>query len=211
QNTVCDNAVNPYNGSLTVSVAGGDGNYDYVWHSGSNINVNNPIGQTTATATGLQEGFYWVQVTDNTTAGNTCSAKAVIELTSNFDNISVAIADITITPASDCSGANATGIIEVTDVRVGGASQGTAGYTFEFFAEGNINAAVSTNNPYASVTPGDYFVVATDATTGCNSAPVQVTMTSVPTKPDLDITVVNTTSCAANNGSITVAINDPNS
>ncbi|MEQ6118586.1 gliding motility-associated C-terminal domain-containing protein [Reichenbachiella sp. MALMAid0571] len=211
QNTVCDNAVNPYNGSLTVSVAGGDGNYDYAWHSGSNINVNNPIGQTTATAIGLQEGFYWVQVTDNTTAGNTCSAKAVVELTSNFDDISVAIADITITPASDCTGANATGTIEVTDVRVGGTPQGTAGYTFEFFAEGNINAAVSTNNPYASVTPGDYFVVATDATTGCNSAPVQVTVDQDDNVPSLVFTenAPNSACIAANyNGSLSVAVSD---
>ncbi|MEQ6121313.1 FG-GAP-like repeat-containing protein, partial [Reichenbachiella sp. MALMAid0571] len=219
QNTTCSTD----SGEVTVNYTSDGGTYTHEWFVGSDVSDEGTpfvdgvtpsaqtAGSTTANVSGLPAGTYWVKVKDTSNPSEDCASRAVVTIKDVLDDISVAIADITITPASDCSGANATGIIEVTDVRVGGTPQGTAGYTFEFFAEGNINAAVSTNNPYASVTPGDYFVVATDATTGCNSAPVQVTMTSVPTKPDLDITVVNTTSCAANNGSITVAINDPNS
>ncbi|MFY0655095.1 MAG: gliding motility-associated C-terminal domain-containing protein, partial [Cyclobacteriaceae bacterium] len=217
QNTVCDNTFSAYNGSLTVSVAGGDGNYDYVWHAGNDVNVASPIGQTTATATGLQEGFYWVEVNDNTTAGNDCSATAVIELTAKFDVISVAIADITITPASDCAGGNTTGEIEVTDVLVGGLSQGTGGYNFTFFdaSDGddisNSANAESTTNPYASVAPGDYFVVATDATTGCSSAPVQVTVGQDDAVPVLIFTEISPNSAcdAVNyNGGLRVEVSD---
>ncbi|MDR3706090.1 MAG: gliding motility-associated C-terminal domain-containing protein [Paludibacteraceae bacterium] len=47
------------NGTATATPSGGSGNFSYVW--------NDPVGQTTATATGLCEGTYCCTITDNDT------------------------------------------------------------------------------------------------------------------------------------------------
>ncbi len=218
-NSNCDLA--NANGSLTVAINNQDaGTYTYQWYSGTINNTASPLvdgalvsGATTATVSGLAEGNYWVQVTDTQSTGDQCAAAAAIYLNSQFSTITLnASTQITITDASDCAGANATGQIEVTDVSVNGVAQGgTAGFTFEFFAEGDINNSVSTSNPYANVTPGDYFVVATSSTTGCSSSPVQVTVGQDDNPPVLIFTEnsPNTACNAANyNGSLSVAVSD---
>jgi PKD repeat protein len=62
-------------GTATATPAGGTGPYTYAWYSDAALTI--PIGQTTATATGLAAGTYWVRVTD----ASLCTSSASVTLT----------------------------------------------------------------------------------------------------------------------------------
>ncbi len=62
-------------GQVTANAGGGTGVYSYVWYDDAAL--SSPIGQTTATATGLGAGSYWVEVTDV----NGCTISASVTLT----------------------------------------------------------------------------------------------------------------------------------
>ncbi|MFY0655096.1 MAG: SprB repeat-containing protein, partial [Cyclobacteriaceae bacterium] len=123
-NTTCSTA----SGEVTVNHTDDGGTYTYEWFVGSDVSdegtpfVNSTTpstetaGQGTDNVSGLPAGTYWVKVTDTQNPNDECASRAVVTIEDILDDISVAIADITITPASDCAGGNTTGEIEVTDV-----------------------------------------------------------------------------------------------
>jgi len=97
-------------GSITVTVAGGNTVYNYNW-SGS------ASGQTTNVATGLGIGVYWITVTDN---GNGCATSAM----ANIGNIGAPTLSVSTTDVL-CNG-EATGSIAT------GLTGGTTPFTYSW-------------------------------------------------------------------------------
>ena len=76
-NGICDTpATSTCNGSATVTITQGSGNYSYLW--------NDPQAQTTATATNLCTGNYCVTVTDLDT---NCTQQFCVTVSDNIPNV----------------------------------------------------------------------------------------------------------------------------
>jgi gliding motility-associated-like protein len=135
------------NGSATVNVAGGSGNFVYLW---------SPSGGNSATANNLTSGNYIVNVTDN--------ESGCLE-TLSFIIPSVGGPTIlNTTPINPlCNGAS-TGSILVL------AASGTEPYQYSI-----NNGTFQTNNLFSNLTAGDYDIVVTDAN-NCLAA-VSLTLT----------------------------------
>ncbi|MBN8697608.1 MAG: gliding motility-associated C-terminal domain-containing protein [Bacteroidetes bacterium] len=147
------------NGTATVTATGGTSPYAFLW--------NDPAAQTTATASALCEGIYFVQVTDN--AG--CISISNITITEP-DSIEFSLAS-SVNPL--CNGNN-NGVI--TTIPNGG----TLPYTFAWSSGGNT----ATEDSLAA---GSYTVTITDAN-GCTATqtitltnPTSLTITSTSTNP----------------------------
>ncbi|MEQ6118011.1 hypothetical protein, partial [Reichenbachiella sp. MALMAid0571] len=114
------------------------GNYSYTWHSGADVNVNAPIGQTTATATGLAAGSYWVLVEDDdeVTPG-ACQAK--ISATIIDDPAEISVDDFTPVASTQCSPGN--GTVTVDQITINGVVTTDpavmADYTFQLWNSTN--------------------------------------------------------------------------
>ncbi|CAG0999820.1 MAG: T9SS type B sorting domain-containing protein [Bacteroidetes bacterium] len=126
------------NGTATVNVSGGSGNYSYLWNT-------NPL-QTTQTATGLSAGSYSVTVTDN---NNGCTKIAIVSI-SQPSAISLSASS---TPISCAGGTNGT-----TTVIPSG---GTAPYSYSWTSIPPQYTQTATNLP-----GGTYTCTITDAK-GC--------------------------------------------
>ena len=126
-----------YNGSVTVSPAGGTGPYTYLW--------NDPSAQTAATATGLNAGTYSVTVTD----ANNCSIVETVDII----DLNGPVSDIVDSAMVSCFGGN-NGFATAT------VSGGTSPYSIYWPATGG------TGLTDANLTAGTYSVEITDAT-GC--------------------------------------------
>lgn len=126
-------------GSATASVSGGTPDYSYLW--------NDPLAQTTATATGLSAGSYSVQVTD----ANGCTG----------------ILNVTITqPATplDASIVNQTNVLCFGNATGAATVQGTGGsgsYSYLWTPGGNTTGTVT------GLLAGSYTVTVTD-NNGCD-------------------------------------------
>ncbi len=136
------------NGSATASAQGGSGNFSYVW--------NDPVGQTTATATGLAAGTYQVSITD-TQSG--CTATLPVQV-NNPPQLNATV--LSSTPAT-CAG-QADGAAQVQ------ATGGTGNISFLW------NDPAAQTSPLAvNLAAGFYTVAVTDAN-GCTaSVNVQIT------------------------------------
>ncbi len=211
------------NGQLTVSVDNPDGGtYSYTWHSGADVNVNNPIGQTTATATGLDNGDYWVLVEDDNSPGS-CFAKISASIIDDPADLSVDAA--TAVATDQCNPQN--GSITITQMTEDGTTYTAATdmqpYTFTLYESDGTTAvapdpftqATATDLPVATgLDAGTYFVTVTNALT-CQSGQTQVIVGTNTTAPALTITEVapNGTCAGATNpvGSLQVTVDNDDS
>lgn len=156
------------NGTASASATGGTPFYNYNWL---------PYGGSNVTATGLSAGTYTVNVTDN----EGCTSSATITISQPASALSITASG---NAASCFGGSNGTATVV--------ASGGTPGYTYLWVPAGGTSATAT------NLSPGNYFVVATDAN-GCDAGyaisigqPTVVTATLSVTQP----------SCGFNNGSI---------
>ncbi len=133
------------NGTITISIDGGavPTNYTIAWFEGNGTTT--PLGTaTTGTTTAnntvaqnLPAGIYTVQVTDNTTPGNSCLSTATFTVVDNQAIIVIAQNKITTVDQTDCTPAN--GSAKVTDILVNNASiGGTTGYTFTWLQSDGV-------------------------------------------------------------------------
>ena len=148
-NTTCnDPIISTCNGTATVNVTGGNGNYSYKW--------DDSFGQTTNPATKLCDGTYHVTVTDN---ANNETATTTVVVTNNT-------VTVTMNPSTQaiCSGQSAT-------ITASGANAST--YTWSPITSSNSSITVSPTNP-----TNNYAVSITDidGCTGSNTATITVTI-----------------------------------
>jgi len=125
-------------GDVTADVLGGTGAYSYLWSA-------NASSQTNATATGLAAGIYTLTVTDAVS----CSLNSVVSISSAGAAVTVAVDTVL---AASC-GSSSTGEIQIT------ATGGTSTYNYSW-------SNASTIEDQIGLTPGQYFVTATDGN-GC--------------------------------------------
>ncbi|MEW6470277.1 MAG: T9SS type A sorting domain-containing protein [Bacteroidota bacterium] len=172
QNTSCTAC----NGSLTANVTGGTPPYSYSWTS-------NPS-QSTATATGLCGGVYYVTVTD----ANGCTAMSVGTV-GNSSSI----------PQAVTTGSNPTNCINCNGSVFGSATGGTTPYTYLWAPGGQTTQSIS------GQCAGTYTLTVTDAN-GCTS-----TSTWTLTAPGVSFTTSssNATGPNCNNGSGTASPSNP--
>lgn len=128
-------------GTATVSVTGGSGNYSYLWNT-------NPI-QTTKTATGLSAGSYSVTITDN---NNGCTKIGIVNIS---QPIGIALSSSS-TPVS-CAGGN-DGSATVTP------TGGTPPYSYSWTSIPQQFTQTATNLP-----GGTYTCTVTDSK-GCKDS-----------------------------------------
>lgn len=165
------------NASATVAATGGQEPYTYIW--------NDANAQSTATATNLSAGLYYVTVTDNI---GCASAFAV----SIADAPQMIIA--TTATASSCSASTGGASVSVT-------SGGNQPYTYSW-------SNGSTTDSIANLSYGLYTVTVTDSN-GChNSANVNVSEANAPSVTLAGVTDV--TCHGGNNGAIDISVTGGN-
>jgi hypothetical protein len=181
-NTNCTGAI-ASNGLVTVSIDGGATpmNYNIKWFEGSTTS-SPALGTTTGTTSGvngetaqnLKGGTYTVQVTNTTGTSTGCLSTASFLVLDNTPTISLASADLTITPQTLCSASN--GSAKVNSISENGTSVGLVNYTFNWF-DSNLNPLVGNTNMQSPLAAGMYFVQAKNITNNCVTAsPVQFTI-----------------------------------
>ena len=219
-NTYCDPA--NFDGSLTVTIGNNDGGaYLYQWHKGS-IGVVNPVavgnGGQTATISNVEDGQYWVRVTDNTTTGLNCAATA----TFNLQYVPVVIT-LQASSADDtsCDVDNGsvffngtTDFVTITssgnpadNATVNGLAAIDASYTFQLYNSSfalQVPGTLTTASLAAVQLPaGRYYVVATHKTFLCASAFYPIDIDDDTVLPIIaSSTITPDTSCDVENGSI---------
>lgn len=129
-----------YDGSVTVTAAGGVNSYSYAWNTTPNITTDSAI-------TNLFSGYYFVTVTDGVgcTAIDTAFIAGPVILSATKDSI----------PVTCYGGSDGSVMVTAT----GGTGAGT--YTYTWNNDPNLNTATLTN-----VTAGTYSVYTADAN-GC--------------------------------------------
>lgn len=161
-------------GSLTVSASNGTTPYSYQWYSMPG-NVLLP-GQTSATASGLCAGQYYVIVTD----ANGCSQQS---------------ATFTLTePSAVLVNATATDILcfgQCNGILSANISGGTPGYTVTWI-DASTGNPVGTGNPLNGLCAGNYFTQVQDA----NGCLVNSNVVTINEPPQLQLSVnTNNTIC----------------
>jgi hypothetical protein len=166
-------------GSANANASGGTGTFTYAWFSGT-FPAGAAIGQTTATATGLAAGAYYVVVTD----GNGCAQNAAVTITQPTALTATATGtNIT------CNGTS-NGSIALTS------SGGTAPYTFAWTGPAGYTSVAEDPTGLAA---GTYNVTVTDVN-GC-TATTNVIITQ-PTAVSVSATNIDA-NCGQSNGSVT--------
>ena len=182
--------------SLTVDAVPTPGaGYSYTWYDGKL--VTDPVlpGANLVapghTAVNIDGGFYTVEVTS---AANNCKAEETLYLNDSPFVISIASADLNITPQTDCSPVN--GSAQVLDVLIDGAtSGGPAGYTFQWFLNDGTTIIPLSSTTALVGTPlaaDSYFVQATNTTSNCASPLVQFTVGDNSVKPVITLSALRT-------------------
>ncbi|MFA0964829.1 gliding motility-associated C-terminal domain-containing protein, partial [Roseivirga sp. BDSF3-8] len=169
-------------GSITVTVTGGSGTFDYLW--------TGPNGFTASTEdiSGLTAGTYELIATDvitNCSASYTATISEPVDFTIQEDNV---------TPVSACSASD--GAIEIS--LTGGSG------TFSFAWTGPDSFTASTED-ISGLAPGTYDLVVTDDVSGC----IATYSTSLADPIDFTAQVDNASdvsACGANDGSIDISI-----
>lgn len=161
-------------GSATVTVSGGTPGYSYKW--------NDPLGQTTSTATGLSVGVYTVTVTDV----NGCTTSASI----NVDQPTLLAATVSGTSVKCFGGNDGTATVV--------ASGGTAPYTYLW-----NDFSGQTGSTASGLIAGTYSVTVTDANGCTTSGTVVITE---PTLLQATVAGVNVKCFGGNDGSATVSV-----
>ena len=146
------------NGSATVGIVSGAGPYSYSWQ---------PIGGTSATATGLPAGNYTVAVTDN----NGCSSQIPVLI-----NSPAPIALQFNTVPTPCNAAIGSATVQV--------SGGTGGFSY-------VWSTGQTTSTITSLTSGSYTVTVTDANGCTRDGNAVVPNTSGPTITSVAVTDID--------------------
>jgi gliding motility-associated-like protein len=134
-------------GTATVSASGGVGAFTYQWFISP---ANTPIGQTTATATGLSAGGYYVIVTDANNISHTSDIITVTSPTAVGGNAQV---------TSDYNGYAVSCETTCNGTAIANPQGGTAPYTYDWGA----NANNQTTQTAIDLCFGIYNVTVTDA------------------------------------------------
>jgi len=145
-------------GQVTANVGGGTGVYTYAWYDDAAL--TSPIGQTTATATGLGAGTYWVEVTDE----NLCTISGSVILTEpNVVTVTAVVSSNHNGSAISCFGATDG---EVTATPGGG----TGAYTYAWYDDALLTSPIGqTTQTATGLVAGTYWVEVTDAN-GCSES-----------------------------------------
>ena len=157
------------NGSATASTSGSIGGYTYVWYDASMT----PIGQTSATATGLCAGVY--HVISTSLIG--CTATTSVTITSSSTT------SVTVNSSTVCAGTSA--ILTATP--------STAGGTFSWTPGGQTTSSISVS-PGSTTTYSVTYTLA--GCSGTNNGIVTV-------KPLPTVTVNSPTICVGQTASLT--------
>ncbi|MFZ4547178.1 MAG: hypothetical protein ACOYN4_07080 [Bacteroidales bacterium] len=157
------------NGSVNVSVSGGQTAYSYTWST-------NPA-QTAALATGLTTGTYSVTVTD----GNGCSAtsSATINQPNALTALASVVANVSIYEGSDGS----------VTVSSGG---GTTPYSYKWSTNPEQTTQAATG-----LTVGTYWVTVTDANSCTATSSIAITQPTPPSTQVTTVLVTNVGSTQA--------------
>ena len=151
-------------GVVTAVPGGGTGGYSYAWYNDAAL--TSPIGQTTATASGLGAGTYWVEVTD----ANGCTISGSVILTEP------AVVTVTAAVSSNYFGSDITCVGASDGAVTASPLGGTGGYTYIWYADALLLIPIGQTTATAvGLAAGEYWVVASDAN-GC-SATTSVTLT----------------------------------
>jgi gliding motility-associated-like protein len=162
------------NGQATVTANGGTGNYTYLW--------NDPLGQTTVTAVGLDAGTYTVIVSD----GNLCEASATATVNENAEVTAQIVNSEDVLCDGDCNGT-------ATVLASGGDSNLSILW-------GDIDGQTTTTA--TDLCAGSYNVSVTDGL-GCQD--VATVVINEPSELNLTVLDVDPVTCAGyNDGEITV-------
>ncbi|TRX51400.1 hypothetical protein FNH22_24220 [Fulvivirga sp. M361] len=173
------------NGLIEIAVNSGArplSDFNINWFTGEDtstpLSASNVSGANNEQAINLEPGFYTVSVEDivASPAGFTgCSTTRTFQIRDNTPVISVAAADLAVTPFSRCD--INTGAAVINNVNENGTPGNLASYTFEWFdASNNIlptAAAPNTSNAINDLTPGNYFVRAFNTVNSCITTLIQ--------------------------------------
>ncbi|WP_201568265.1 MULTISPECIES: hypothetical protein, partial [unclassified Imperialibacter] len=201
-NTICDPNFGTLeaNGQLTATVTGdADDNYTFQWYKGPTGNVGastaladamvingstmdiDESGVRTSVLSFVEQGNYWVQVTDITTGNLGCTVTGGFTLTANLTPVTLDVANVVANPATDCTApANGSIIIDLADISGSGAA--ITDYTIAINGVNtnladNAALALSTDpETISNLEPDTYDITITDETTGCVSTTYQVTV-----------------------------------
>jgi len=173
-------------GLATVEGTGGSGSYSYQW--------DDPDGQQTPTASGLEPGTYTVTITDNNGCPN--PVELIITIDGPADPL-----QLTLTPSSFGGGFNVACANDSTatiDLDITG---GTAPYEILWNLPG---LETSTDEDLADLAPGTYSVTVTDANNCTQDA--EITLTA-PEPISIDFTTTSSLCAQIGSGSIEITIN----
>ncbi|MBI2967289.1 MAG: gliding motility-associated C-terminal domain-containing protein [Bacteroidetes bacterium] len=175
--TIIDATCDSSDGSVIVAVAGGSGNYTYLWNTGA----------STDTLQGISAGTYTVTVFDS----NGCSDSATVAV--GETGCCVLATSMNITSGNLCNG-DSSGSAKIT------ISSGTPPYTFTWSSPlGNSTDSIISNLP-----AGNYGVTITDQF-GCTDT-LSFTVTQ-PTAISFTIdSIINVTCNGGNDGGIYVTV-----
>ncbi|XOV95312.1 MAG: gliding motility-associated C-terminal domain-containing protein [Bacteroidota bacterium] len=228
--TACEGATTYPNGSITVNTVGiGTGPFGFWYYYGADTTTGtfltdasdiftqtstpgtasvNVSGNGTATLTGLSSGDYTIIVIDS--ASGCTSVEANVQI---IDVPTIPNLDQTVTPNTVCDpGLAASGVydgeIEITTTD---GSDAVTDYTYSWFDGTGTTTPTSwtaTNNILSEAPDGNYTVVATSNSTGCDTT-IYATIGDATVDPTITTTsVTNVTACeggpAYPNGSISV-------
>ncbi|MEQ8238214.1 MAG: gliding motility-associated C-terminal domain-containing protein, partial [Cyclobacteriaceae bacterium] len=228
-NTYCSTAtfdgtvsISQYNG-LTVgnadAIAGTD--FSTTWYKGTIGNKTTQVGTSNATTvTGLEEGDYWVALTDiNGTPNNGCSTVASVEV--SFDPVTLSFSTNNVTSSitksdnTSCSSDNGSfAVQEVSFTRLGVTdvnntdSDLNADFTFKYYNSNFGSATTFTAGTEPSnLAAGTYYIEATHSTSTCVTSLYQIEIKDDITEITRDqLTVTNDANCStAGNGTISVS------
>ncbi|WKN43842.1 gliding motility-associated C-terminal domain-containing protein [Tunicatimonas pelagia] len=197
--TVCDPAF--ANGEAEVSVSGNTTDYDFYWYSG---NVSSPDTTSAVLFQGnhledQMSGTFTVFAADRTTR---CLSDPLV-VTINDNSVNPVVNTEVVAPQSACAPVPPNGSLRATvdESATGGSATETSGYTFEWYAGNQTSSTLpatplSTGSVLSGADRGNYTVVVTNTTTGCQTfqyrfLPQQITRPVI----DLNATVVHADNC----------------
>ena len=148
-------------------------------------------GSQESVITGLLEGTYWISIQDNVTGNLNCITSAEYTLTSNFIDVDLNLANLTVGDATDCTTPDDGSIeIEFADFVTAGVATDMDGLQIDIDGQ-TTTLDDATYNPGAGtftitdLAPDIYNITITDEAKGCVSPVYQVEISNVPTLPTL--------------------------
>jgi hypothetical protein len=189
------------NGSASASVGGVTISFSFAWFKGQNTLSANQVASTSV-ATGLQQGIYTVQATDNTTG---CTSTDVATINNGIITPSLSATENDVTRCTPYDGSITAQV-----------STGVpADYTFSWYNGSTVKSSPdypTTSNVLGTLIPGTYTVAAINTTLKC-VAPA-FTITVLDKTPAISMTLVNTltiypSDCTNPTGALGVAVSAP--